>query len=555
MIRTRLSFAFAAMVSLATAQGLFTLWATSSAARHAERSVVATSMLNHYLELGANKQRLKVWFAQSALASDAAEETKINLLAKMSRSLEALQTLAPRDAALNREDGDSEYNAVQLLANNFSVLKTSVQAVSFQPSPALASTSTPISASDQSKAWTNLISIFDRSDGRDMRSVLEQAVLRQRATSDLAKVQLGDALKRMRTASLLLALVSVGLGLFAVAYFVKRMHKPFDELVQSITAIAQGNYTHRVVKHPSSQPLDEFAQIAQQLNTVVVKLEAARDQSQRLRQGLDDTVAAKTADLTRSLEALLHIDIRRRQFFAEVSHELRTPVTVIRGEAEIALRGTHPAADYRASLGRIVDASGDLAKRVEDLLTLAKSDGQHYALQLQPALLSGVLRGALLQMSAVAANRNIELPQWTDVATPLLDSAWIQADQDRLQQALTIVLDNAVRYSPSPGRVSVDVVLDRDQQAVRIDVIDEGIGITPEECLAAFERHYRGKQARLMRPEGAGLGLSIAQTIVVAHDGEIMLRSNADQPHQSGTRGACVTIILPLLPQPSAEPL
>ena len=555
MIRTRLSFAFAAMVSLATAQGLFTLWATSSAARHAERSVVATSMLNHYLELGANKQRLKVWFAQSALAGDAAEETKINLLAKMSRSLEALQTLAPRDAALNREDGDSEYNALQLLANNFSVLKLSVQAVSFQPSPALASTSTPISVPDQSKAWTNLISIFDRSDGRDMRSVLEQAVLRQRATSDLAKVQLGDALKRMRTASLLLALVSVGLGLFAVAYFVKRMHKPFVELVQSINAIAQGNYAHRVAKHPGSQPLDEFAQIAQQLNTVVVKLEAARDQSQRLRQGLDDTVAAKTADLTRSLEALLHIDIRRRQFFAEVSHELRTPVTVIRGEAEIALRGTHTATDYRASLSRIVDASGDLAKRVEDLLTLAKSDGQHYALQLQPALLSGVLRGALLQMSAVAANRNIELPQWTEVATPLLDSAWIQADQDRLQQALTIVLDNAVRYSPSPGRVSVDVVLDRDQQAVRIDVMDEGIGITAEECLAAFERHYRGKQARLMRPEGAGLGLSIAQTIVVAHDGEIMLRSNADQPHQSGTCGACVTIILPLLPQPSAEPL
>ena len=555
MIRTRLSFAFAAMVLLAIAQGIFTLWATGSAAQHAARSVVATSMLNHYLELGANKQRLKVWFAQSALAGDATEETKVDLLAKMSRSLEALQALAPRDAALNREDGDSEYNALQLLANNFSVLKTSVQEVSFQPSTALVSTSSPISGSDQSKAWTDLIGIFDRSDGRDMRSVLEQAVLRQRATSDLAKVQLGDALKRMRTASLLLALVSVGLGLFAVVYFVKRMHKPFDELVQSTTAIAKGNYAYRTVKYPSWQPLDEFGQIAQQLNAVAVKLEAASDQSQRLRQGLDDAVAAKTADLTRSLETLMHIDTRRRQFFAEVSHELRTPVTVIRGEAEIALRGTYSAADYRASLNRIVDASGDLAKRVEDLLTLAKSDGQHYALHLQPTALSAVLQGALLQMSAVAAHRNIDLPQWVDVAVPLIDSAWIQADQDRLQQAITIVLDNAVRYSPSPGRVSVYVVLDTAQRSVRIDVLDEGIGITPEECLAAFERHYRGNQARLMRPEGAGLGLSIAQAIVAAHDGEIMLRSNADRQPPASLRGACATITLPLLQQPSAEPL
>ena len=551
MIRNRLSFAFAAMVLLAIAQGLFTLWATGSAARHAERSVVATSMLNHYLELGANKQRLKVWFAQSALAGDAAEETKVDLLAKMSRSLNALQALAPRDAALNREDGDSEHNALQLLANNFSMLRTSVQAVSFEASSAAAAAL----PADHSKTWISLIGIFDRSDGRDMRSVLEQAVLRQRATSDLAKVQLGDALVRMRTASLLLALVSVGLGLFAVVYFVKRMHKPFDELVQSTTAIAQGNYAHRTVKQPGSQPLDEFGQIAQQLNAAAVKLEAARDQSQRLRQGLDDAVAAKTADLARSLETLLHIDTRRRQFFAEVSHELRTPVTVIRGEAEIALRGTHPAADYRASLGRIVDASGDLAKRVEDLLTLAKSDVQHYALHLQPTALSGVLQGALLQMSAVAAHRNIDLPQWADVATPLIDSAWIQADQVRLQQAITIVLDNAVRYSPSPSRVCVYVVLDTVQRSVRIDVLDDGIGITPEECLAAFDRHFRGEQARRMRPEGAGLGLSIAQAIVAAHDGEIVLRSNSDQQRSGGMRGACATISLPLLPQPLAGQL
>ena len=139
-------------------------------------------------------------------------------------------------------------------------------------------------------------------------------------------------------------------------------------------------------------------------------------------------------------------------------------MTVIRGEAEIALRGTQQAADYRASLKRIVDASGDLAKRVEDLLTLAKSDGQHYTLHLQPTSLSDIIKGALLQMSAVAANRNIGFPEWANVATPVIESVWVQADQDRLQQAITIVLDNAVQYSSSPGKVSVGVELEDAQQ-------------------------------------------------------------------------------------------
>ena len=536
MIRSRLSIAFAALVALAIMQGAFTFWATNSAAHHAQRSVVATSMLNHYLELGANKQRLKVWFAQSALAGDAPETTKIALLEKMSRSLVELQKLAPRDAALNRDGGDSEYAALQLLAQNFLVLKASAEVVRFQPA-----------AGDQSNAWKNLIGIFDRSDGRDVRPVLEQAVLRQRATSDLAKSQLADALARMRTASLLLAFVSVALGVFAVAYFVKRMHQPFNALVQAAAAMAQGNYTHRETVGAD----DEFGQIARQLNATAIKLEAARLESQNVRQGLDDAIAIKTSDVTRSHEALLHIDSRRRQFFAEVSHELRTPVTVIRGEAEIALRGSHQDAQYyRASLSRIVDAAADLSRRVEDLLQLAKSDSQHYALKLEPTSLSDVVKAALSQITAVAANRNISITQRSDVISPDAEFAIILADKDRLQQVLTIVLENAVRYSESPGQVTVNVHVDTSVGTANIAIINEGMCLTESELLGAFERHFRGEKARLMRPDGAGLGLSIARAIIIAHDGQIDLKNNV----VSGENGFCVesggvvaTIMLPLL--------
>ena len=536
MIRSRLSIAFAVMVLLAIVQGIFTLWATSSAAHHAERSVVATSMLNHYLELGANKQRLKVWFAQSALAGEAPEATKTALLEKMSRSLDELQKLAPRDAALNRDDGDSEYAALQLLVQNFSVLKASAEAVRFQPT-----------AGDQSSAWKNLIGIFDRSDGRDVRPVLEQAVVRQRATSDLAKSKLASALARMQTASLLLAFISVVLGIFAVAYFVKRMHQPFDALVQATTAIAQGNYSYRGFVGAD----DEFGQIARQLNATAIKLEAARAQSQSVRQGLDDAIAVKTADVTRSHEALLRIDGRRRQFFAEVSHELRTPVTVIRGEAEIALRGSkHDVQDYRASLSRIVDATADLSHRVEDLLHLAKSDAEHYALKLEPTPLSVVVKAALSQITAVAANRNISLTQISEVITPEAEHAKIYADKDRLQQVLTIVLENAVRYSESPGQVTVGIQVDNPASTVNITIIDQGIGLSESEFAGAFERHFRGEKARQMRPDGAGLGLSIAQAIIVAHDGQIGLENNTLYKVDGtcvATGGVRATITLPLL--------
>ena len=536
MIKTRLGVTFAALVLLAIMQGVFTFWATSSAAHHAQRSVVATSMLNHYLELGANKQRLKVWFAQSALAGDAAEATKTALLEKMSHSLEELQKLAPRDAALNRDDGDSEIAVLQLLSQNFSVLKVSAQAVNFQPT-----------TGDQSNAWKNLIGIFDRSDGRDVRPVLEQAVVRQRATSDLAKSQLADALAKIQTASLMLALISVALGVFAVIYFIKRMHQPFNALVQATAAIAQGNYAYRGFVGAD----DEFGRIARQLNAVTIKLEAAHTQSQSVRQGLDDAIAAKTADLTRSHEALLRIDSRRRQFFEEVSHELRTPVTVIRGEAEIALRGAHHDAPYyRASLGRIVEAAADLSHRVQDLLQLAKDNSQHYALKLQPTNLSFVVQAALSQITAVAANRNIAITQISEVVTPQAKHAMIHADKDRLQQVLTIVLENAVRYSESPGRVSVGIQVDCAVGTANITVIDNGIGLSENESLGVFKRHFRGEKARQMRPEGAGLGLSIAQAIIVAHDGQINLANNVLYDANGSCAATCgvkATIVLPLL--------
>ena len=543
MIRTRLSVAFAAMALLAVAQGLFVLWATQSAAKHAERSLVATNMLNHYLELGANKQRLKVWFAESSLADTALEGTRDKLLEKMAQSLGELQKLLPRDAAVAPGGVSTEFSTLQLLQRNFGLLKTSL-------ADSRLKSSQPIAANqDKGKEWTDLMAVFDRSDGLDLRTVLEQAVVRQRATSDRAEAELATELARIRSTSAWLTLTAAALGVFAVIYFVKRMQKPFESLVRTIGAMFEGNYDATSLPLKSHGLKDEFGLIAQQLEGLAAKLAVAREQNEHLRQGLDDAVAAKIADVTRSHEALMRVDIRRRQFFTEVSHELRTPVTVIRGEAEVALRAAaNSDVDYRACLKRIVDASNDLGTRVQDLLTIAVADDGPYSMQLGPTPIGGVLRSVLQQMAAVAENRNISLSNADEAVTLTVDSAVVKADADRLKQALTIVLDNAVRYSQADSRIDVTATVDEQQRTVNITIKDHGIGLTEGESQGVFERHFRGQAARQMRPDGAGLGLSIAQAIVLAHDGAISIQNNlaADAPGQRG-QGAQVTICLPLV--------
>ena len=133
-----------------------------------------------------------------------------------------------------------------------------------------------IVSANQSDEWNNLTRIFDRSDGRDIRSVLEQAVVRQREKSDFFNSDLAKMLDQIQAASVLLALLCSALGIVAVAYFVRRRQRPFERLIQATTAISLGNNDHR----GSNTTNDEFGQIARRLNTVAAKLETVRKEGQ-----------------------------------------------------------------------------------------------------------------------------------------------------------------------------------------------------------------------------------------------------------------------------------
>lgn len=524
MIRTRLSIAFALISLIALAQCLFAWWAAASAARHAERSVVAAGFLAEYESLAGNKQRLKVWFAEAMLVGPPPLEVREALFGRMEQSMRELRALAARDAAI-RGGPSPETGFIDLLELNVRTFEAAIRRPPAQPADA-----TP------AQQWRQVIRAFDELAGRDVRILIRAAIERQEAASAEEAQRLAAALQRSRSANLLLALGVLLSGGFAVLYFVRQLRAPFAELTRLATRFAAGDLQAR--SHLSGH--DEFGRIGALLDSMAARLAEAQARDARVQESLDALVAVRTRAVTHAHETMLRVEARRRQFFAEVSHELRTPVTVIRGEADIALRG--PAGsegELRASLRRIAEAAGDLGSRVQDLLDAARKGSLDYAFSQRELDLRGVVAGATAQMQAVAAYRGLRL----ELAAEMPPDMRVLGDPERLQQALVIVLDNALRYSPEGGAVSIR--LSREVDWLRIVVDDQGPGMSAAEIERAFEPHFRGAAGRDLGQDGAGLGLSIGYRILAAHRGSIELGPRPRDGAQDAGAGLRVALLLP----------
>ncbi|ODU46771.1 HAMP domain-containing sensor histidine kinase [uncultured Aquimonas sp.] len=518
MIRTRLAIAFSALALLALVQSLFAWWAASTAAHHAERSVNATRMLAEYLEISGNKQRLKVWFAQRMLANDPAPEVRDALMGSMLSSLEALRQLA---AAAPLEARDMEQREVEMVALNIATMDAAIEAAE-RPGAEL----------PPAEQWRTTLLAFDELAGRDMRMLLREAVDRQENASLEASAELSLALAQVRRYELLLALSVCALAFASVAYFVRRLDRPFADLARLSEALAAGDFGAR----SRISGRNEFARIGSLLDSMAECLATAQARSQQLQQQLEELVAERTRALSHAYETLLVIEARRRQFFAELSHELRTPATVIRGEAEVALRSPADPNAQCEALARIIDATSELGGRIQDLLDAARGGPLDYALNIRAEPLREIVDAAVRQMQAVAEHRNLRLDFDTGAAP---HDCLVHADRERLQQALVILLDNALRYSPRGTRVTVGMDVDSEHWLVHID--DEGSGMASGTLERAFEPHYRGAAGLQHAPTGQGLGLAIALRIVQALGGSIELSNR-----EAG--GLRASIALPISP-------
>ena len=219
-----------------------------------------------------------------------------------------------------------------------------------------------------------------------------------------------------------------------------------------------------------------------------------------------------------------------RRFVADASHELRTPISVIRGEADVALTKDRSTAEYKQSLAIVLDESRRLSRLVDDLLNLARADAGHVKLQVQDFYLNDLLSDCCRSVQTLAAARNIAVE-----CRPGADLQF-RGDEELLRRLVMNLLDNAIRYTPPGG--TVEAALESEDDRVRIRVADTGIGIPEEAAPHIFERFYRADKARSRQDGGFGLGLAIVKWIAESHNGAVELSSR-----KGG--GSAFTVTLP----------
>ncbi|MBK8100481.1 MAG: PAS domain-containing protein [Planctomycetes bacterium] len=216
------------------------------------------------------------------------------------------------------------------------------------------------------------------------------------------------------------------------------------------------------------------------------------------------------------LSRLRQLESHRRDFVANVSHELKTPLAAILGFVETLIDDPAMAADTRQRfLGKIARQSERLAALVGDLLTLSRLDEERDALlPAEPTDLAAIVRETLRDLHALAERKRLRIVgELTERPVP------IRGEPESLRQVVGNLIDNAIKYTPEGGAVTVRV-LARDA-AVRLEVTDTGIGLSDEDKERVFERFYRVDKARSRELGGTGLGLAIAKNVVRALHGEI----------------------------------
>jgi two-component system heavy metal sensor histidine kinase CusS len=270
---------------------------------------------------------------------------------------------------------------------------------------------------------------------------------------------------------------------------------PVDRLRRAADAITAEDLGRRL---PVLNPDDEFGRLTRTINAMIARLERS------------------------------FAEVRR--FTADASHELRTPLTVLRSEVEVALGKPLPPADQQELLGTVLEELGRMSRLTDQLLTLSRRDAGVEQFEAVPHDLASLAGGVVEALRPLAEAKGVRLRLDAEGA------AVVAGDAGRLRQVVINLLDNALKYTPEGGAVTVRV--GRRNGAGFLAVEDTGIGIAPEHLPHVFDRFYRVDKARTRAEGGTGLGLSIARSIVQNHGGAIHLSSIPGQ-------GTVCTVTLP----------
>src|SRR5215813_1293346 len=279
----------------------------------------------------------------------------------------------------------------------------------------------------------------------------------------------------------------VALAISGGYVLMRRALRPVDEIRQKAAQITSSNISERL---PVVHTGDELERLATDLNRMIARLEESFQQINR--------------------------------FSADASHELRTPLTVLQGELESMVRnGSNLPPETRDTIGSALEETHRLTKIVENLLAISRLEAGEARGQLERLDFAELARSTADQMRLLAEEKHIEL------ACNGADPVTIEADPARLKQVVVNLLDNAIKYTPDGGKVTISVIK-KDSRAV-LEIIDSGIGISSNDLPHIFDRFYRADKARSRQMGGTGLGLSIVRSICLAHNGQVKVASTEGQ--------------------------
>jgi len=257
------------------------------------------------------------------------------------------------------------------------------------------------------------------------------------------------------------------------------------------------------------KPVDKIAQTAQEIEE--------SDLSRRINVNTKDELGRLAATLNEMIGRLEKAFQRQKQFTSDASHELRTPLAVIEAESTLALQKERPSSDYRQSLEIISQESRQMSSLIDQLLTLARADAGKEQWNFTEVDLGKLIGNLSTDVEVLCQEKGLsfQLGQSQDLV--------VKGDEARLRELFMNLLDNAIKYTPALGTVSVS--FRREGQMAVVAIMDTGIGIPAEDIPFIFERFYRVDKSRSRAEGGSGLGLAICRHIAEVHGGKIEVES------------------------------
>jgi heavy metal sensor kinase len=252
--------------------------------------------------------------------------------------------------------------------------------------------------------------------------------------------------------------------------------------------------------------------------------------------GTQDELDRLSVTINRLLDEVAgHVE-RQQQFVADAAHELRGPLAAMRSSLEVAISQDRTADAYRETLADVLEEARHLSKLANDLLLLAETGDDARARPCERVDLAAIARQTVAMFGGVAEERSVGL-----MLQPPAGAVQVEGDASQLRQVLGNLLDNAIRFTPDGGRVTVSLLNDEDRHETVMAVADNGCGIQSDHLDRVFDRFYKtdASRTRSEAARGGGLGLAICRSIVERHGGTIAVTSTTG-------RGTTFMVRLPM---------